>query len=99
MSHVEVAAGVLPLRLRSVGGQARSRSEVPIRANLMLAIRVGVTRNERKAMIIPCGQGRLQSVVVGPVNVRHLVDEAQERELGEKRTAILFAVVASDFRR
>src|SRR5580700_870011 len=96
MADIEIAAGVFALGMRAVGRQAESRAEVPIRADIIERMRVGVAGDESEMVIFASGESGLQSVVVRFVVVGHLIDVLQERECGvEWPRSLLGAAVGS----
>src|SRR5579872_851402 len=99
MANVEVAIAVFSSRTDAVRRQAQAGAEIPIRANLVEGMGIGVSDYAREAMEISRSQSGLQAVVVGFVHVLHLVDEAQIRKLGVKRPACLLAMTTSDLSR
>src|SRR3989442_16002860 len=70
--------------------QAVAGAEIPIGANLVEGMGIGVTGNHAEPVVIPGGESSLQAVVVGALNVPHLKDVAQEGERRIERPAGLF---------
>src|SRR2546426_2684978 len=70
--------------------QAVAGAEIPIGANLVEGMGIGVTGNHAEPVVIPGGESSLQAVVVGAINVPHLKDVAQEGERRIERPAGLF---------
>src|SRR6202034_1764895 len=87
MPHVKIAARVFAFRVSAVRREAQSRAEIPVRADIVERMRVGVSGNESEVVIIAAGEGGLQAVVIRFVVVAHLVDVLQERECEVKRSS------------
>ena len=69
---------------------------VAIRGVVVQGMAKGVSRYKPQAVVTPPGERRLQSVVIGRVQVRHEVDELQIRKLRVKRPmGNGFAVIAT----
>ena len=87
MTDVKIAAGILALRVVAISGKAQSGAEIPIGSNVVEGMRIRVAGNESQAMIVPGRHRGLQPVVVGAINIFHLVDEAEVGEGRVKRSA------------
>ena len=85
MPNVEVAARILPPDMVGVLRQAGAVSEVPIRANVVERMGIGVTRYHAQPVEISRIQRCLQTVVGGFVDVSHLENIAEVRELRVER--------------
>ena len=92
MSNIEVAIGVFPSDVVRVLRQSCAVAKVPIRADIVECVGVGITGHHAQTVIISRIQSHLQSVVVGSVDVAHLKNIAQVRKLAIVRTSILIAV-------
>src|SRR6516164_7138904 len=90
VAHIEVAAGILTLRIHTVHGQAGAGAEIPVSADIVEAVGIGVAHQEAESVIIAARQSQLQAVVVRSIDVPDLIDLGEERELGIKGTGSLF---------
>src|SRR5882762_6464105 len=91
MADIKIAAGVLPIRLRAVGRQPRSSTEIPVRSNLVQCVGVGVASYHRQAMEVSRRESGLQCVVIGAVGVAHLENLREERKLAVEGARVLFS--------
>src|ERR1700730_16184139 len=90
MPNVEIAARVFASKIVGILRQAGSVAKMPIRPQVIEGMGKRVTCHSTQAMVVPGRESRLQSVVVGPVDVSHLKNIAQVREPGIKRPGPLF---------
>src|ERR1039458_4071533 len=82
MAHVEVAAGIFPIGVRAVGRNAGARAEIPVRADLVECVRIGVAGDHAETVEVARRECGLQAVVVRTIDVAHLVNLGEEGELG-----------------
>src|SRR5580704_1856874 len=91
MADIKIAAGILAIRLRAVCRQPGSSTEIPVRANLVQRVGVGVASYHGQAMEVSRRESGLQCVVVGAVNVAHLENLREKRKLAVEGTRVLFS--------
>ena len=93
MPDIKVAAGIFAFGMCAVAGQSQSSAEVPVSTNLIQRVRIRITGDHGQAVVVACCERHLQAVVVRTVNVRHLKNLAEVRELIEEGAAHLLAAV------
>src|SRR5215472_2114044 len=90
VAHVEVAAGIFVLRSGAIHGQAGTGAEIPVGADIVESMGVGVAHEETEPVIVTTGQSDLKGVVVGAIDVADLIDLRQEREWRVEWARVLF---------
>src|SRR4029077_2153761 len=71
--------------------QTGTIAEIPIRADSVKGVTVGVTGHHAQAVVVARGHRGLQGVIVRSIDVSHLKDVAQVWELRRKWPVRLFA--------
>src|SRR6516225_1523429 len=99
MADIEVAAGIFAIEIGAVAGKTESGAEVPVGAYLVERMGPGVAGHHGQPMEVARGQGGLQRVVIGTVDVAHLENLGEIGELGVERPPRLFTVAAEGFSR
>ena len=89
MPDVEIAAAIFAARMCCVLRELQAGTEIPIGAYVVEGMRVRITGHHIQSVVVPGRESYLKAVVVGAIDIRHLVDVTQIRKSGIERPPVL----------